>query len=169
MRVFDTDGNDYLDFKEFLMAMDISNCQTSELNFSPLQNFSPNFPASRVQADLGLQALRCRQRRIHRIDLKLCWKTVKSKKFRPEGDVHHHRDDGRHRRSEARRDPVRRSREPRASSHRQGEGRVSVLRPGQGQRRLPHQGPVFSNLIGRGPTRLGSHWSSVACANSLMP
>ena len=30
MRVFDTDGNDYLDFKEFLMAMDISNCQTSE-------------------------------------------------------------------------------------------------------------------------------------------
>ena len=33
MRVFDTDGNDFLDFKEFLMAMDISNCQTSE----PLQ------------------------------------------------------------------------------------------------------------------------------------
>ena len=30
MRVFDTDGNDFLDFKEFLMAMDISNCQTSE-------------------------------------------------------------------------------------------------------------------------------------------
>ena len=30
MRVFDTDGNNYLDFKEFLMAMDISNCQTSE-------------------------------------------------------------------------------------------------------------------------------------------
>ena len=29
MRVFDTDGNDFLDFKEFLMAMDISNCQTS--------------------------------------------------------------------------------------------------------------------------------------------
>ena len=30
MRVFDTDGNDFLDFKEFLMAMDISNCQTSK-------------------------------------------------------------------------------------------------------------------------------------------
>lgn len=30
LRVFDTDGNDFLDFKEFLMAMDISNCQTSE-------------------------------------------------------------------------------------------------------------------------------------------
>ena len=30
MRVFDTDGNNYLDFKEFLMAMDISNCLTSE-------------------------------------------------------------------------------------------------------------------------------------------
>ena len=27
--LFDTDGNDFLDFKEFLMAMDISNCQTS--------------------------------------------------------------------------------------------------------------------------------------------
>ena len=44
MRVFDTDGNDYLDFKEFLMAMDISNCQTSELYFS--QNFTLNFPPS---------------------------------------------------------------------------------------------------------------------------
>ena len=31
MTVFDTDGNDYLDFKEFLMAMDISNCQTSKI------------------------------------------------------------------------------------------------------------------------------------------
>ena len=30
MRVFDTDGNDFLDFKEFLMAMDIANCQTSK-------------------------------------------------------------------------------------------------------------------------------------------
>ena len=48
MRVFDTDGNDYLDFKEFLMAMDISNCQTSELYFSQLQNFTLNFPPSRV-------------------------------------------------------------------------------------------------------------------------
>ena len=33
MRVFDTDGNDFLDFKEFLMAMDISNCQTSRDTF----------------------------------------------------------------------------------------------------------------------------------------
>ena len=32
MRVFDTDGNDFLDFKEFLMAMDISNCQSSNLS-----------------------------------------------------------------------------------------------------------------------------------------
>ena len=32
MRVFDTDGNDFLDFKEFLMAMDISNCQTSKVS-----------------------------------------------------------------------------------------------------------------------------------------
>ena len=28
LRVFDTDGNDFLDFKEFLMAMNISNCHT---------------------------------------------------------------------------------------------------------------------------------------------
>ena len=28
---------------------------------------------------------------------------------------------------------------------------------------------VFSTLIGRGPTRLGSHWSSVAGASNLMP
>ena len=44
MRVFDTDGNDYLDFKEFLMAMDISNCQTSKTQlFSPPQNFILTF------------------------------------------------------------------------------------------------------------------------------
>ena len=28
LRVFDTDGNDFLDFKEFLMAMNICNCHT---------------------------------------------------------------------------------------------------------------------------------------------
>ena len=39
MRVFDTDGNDFLDFKEFLMAMDISNCQTSiEKDLFPSKN-----------------------------------------------------------------------------------------------------------------------------------
>ena len=38
MRVFDTDGNDFLDFKEFLMAMDISNCQTSKV----VKSYSPN-------------------------------------------------------------------------------------------------------------------------------
>ena len=28
MRIFDSDGNDYLDFKEFLLAVDIATCQT---------------------------------------------------------------------------------------------------------------------------------------------
>ena len=42
MRVFDTDGNDYLDFKEFLMAMDISNCQTSKVYFAQLFKSSPS-------------------------------------------------------------------------------------------------------------------------------
>ena len=53
MRVFDTDGNDYLDFKEFLMAMDISNCQTSELYFSQLQNFK-TLPRTFLQAESKL-------------------------------------------------------------------------------------------------------------------
>ena len=39
MRVFDTDGNDFLDFKEFLMAMDISNCQTSIEKENSIENF----------------------------------------------------------------------------------------------------------------------------------
>eukprot|EP00094_Tigriopus_californicus_P000624 TCALIF_00606-PA protein Name:"Similar to ncs-2 Neuronal calcium sensor 2 (Caenorhabditis elegans)" AED:0.38 eAED:0.38 QI:0/0.5/0/0.66/1/1/3/0/607 len=30
MRIFDSDGNDFLDFKEFLMAMDIATCDTEE-------------------------------------------------------------------------------------------------------------------------------------------
>jgi Ca2+-binding EF-hand superfamily protein len=30
MRIFDSDGNDYLDFKEFLLAMDIATCDTEE-------------------------------------------------------------------------------------------------------------------------------------------
>ena len=30
MRLFDSDGNGYLDFKEFLMAIDIATCQTEE-------------------------------------------------------------------------------------------------------------------------------------------
>ena len=38
MRVFDTDGNDFLDFKEFLMAMDISNCQSSNVTLSTISS-----------------------------------------------------------------------------------------------------------------------------------
>ena len=49
MRVFDTDGNNYLDFKEFLMAMDISNCQTSE----PLQPITT--PATSTMLHIALQ------------------------------------------------------------------------------------------------------------------
>ena len=49
MRVFDTDGNDFLDFKEFLMAMDISNCQTSE----PLHPI--NTPASSNMLHIVIQ------------------------------------------------------------------------------------------------------------------
>ena len=30
MRIFDSDGNGILDFKEFLMAIDIATCQTEE-------------------------------------------------------------------------------------------------------------------------------------------
>ena len=30
MRIFDSDGNDFLDFKEFLLAMDIATCETEE-------------------------------------------------------------------------------------------------------------------------------------------
>lgn len=30
MRIFDSDGNDFLDFKEFLMAIDIATCETEE-------------------------------------------------------------------------------------------------------------------------------------------
>ena len=30
MRIFDSDGNGFLDFKEFLMAIDIASCQTEE-------------------------------------------------------------------------------------------------------------------------------------------
>ena len=30
MRLFDIDGNGYLDFKEFLTAIDIATCQTEE-------------------------------------------------------------------------------------------------------------------------------------------
>ena len=30
MRIFDSDGNGFLDFKEFLMAIDIATCQTEE-------------------------------------------------------------------------------------------------------------------------------------------
>ena len=30
MRIFDSDGNDFLDFKEFLLAMDIATCDTEE-------------------------------------------------------------------------------------------------------------------------------------------
>ena len=30
LRIFDTDGNDFLSFKEFLQAMDIANCSTGE-------------------------------------------------------------------------------------------------------------------------------------------
>ena len=30
LRIFDTDGNGFLDFKEFLMAMDISQCESGE-------------------------------------------------------------------------------------------------------------------------------------------
>ena len=30
MRIFDCDGNGFLDFKEFLMAIDIATCQTEE-------------------------------------------------------------------------------------------------------------------------------------------
>jgi hypothetical protein len=30
LRIFDCDGNDYLDFKEFLMAMDIARCDSGQ-------------------------------------------------------------------------------------------------------------------------------------------
>ena len=30
LRIFDSDGNDYLDFKEFLLALDIATCETEE-------------------------------------------------------------------------------------------------------------------------------------------
>jgi Ca2+-binding EF-hand superfamily protein len=30
MRIFDSDGNGFLDFKEFLLAIDIATCQTEE-------------------------------------------------------------------------------------------------------------------------------------------
>ena len=30
LRIFDCDGNDYLDFKEFLMAMDIAKCDSGK-------------------------------------------------------------------------------------------------------------------------------------------
>lgn len=30
MRIFDSDGNGFLDFKEFIMAIDIASCQTEE-------------------------------------------------------------------------------------------------------------------------------------------
>ena len=30
LRIFDTDGNNFLSFKEFLQAMDIANCSTGE-------------------------------------------------------------------------------------------------------------------------------------------
>jgi Ca2+-binding EF-hand superfamily protein len=30
LRIFDCDGNDYLDFKEFLMAMDIARCDSGK-------------------------------------------------------------------------------------------------------------------------------------------
>ena len=30
LRIFDTDGNGFLDFKEFLMAMDISQCESGQ-------------------------------------------------------------------------------------------------------------------------------------------
>ena len=30
MRIFDSDGNGFLDFKEFLMAIDIATCQSEE-------------------------------------------------------------------------------------------------------------------------------------------
>ena len=34
LRIFDTDGNDFLSFKEFLLAMDIANCTTSRYIWS---------------------------------------------------------------------------------------------------------------------------------------
>ena len=38
LRIFDTDGNDFLSFKEFLLAMDIANCSTGKL-FKSTQYF----------------------------------------------------------------------------------------------------------------------------------
>ena len=38
LRIFDTDGNDFLSFKEFLLAMDIANCSTGRL-FKSTQYF----------------------------------------------------------------------------------------------------------------------------------
>ncbi len=35
-RIFDSDGNDFLDFKEFLMAVDIANRETGKLEEVPV-------------------------------------------------------------------------------------------------------------------------------------
>ena len=45
LRIFDTDGNDFLSFKEFLLAMDIANCSTSELKSSSFEPPSQIFAA----------------------------------------------------------------------------------------------------------------------------
>ena len=54
LRVFDTDGNDFLDFKEFLMAMDICNCQTSKADYPWC---CIRVGCSSGKAELGFQAL----------------------------------------------------------------------------------------------------------------
>ena len=43
LRVFDTDGNDFLSFKEFLQAMDIANCSTRKI----LKPYITCLPSSR--------------------------------------------------------------------------------------------------------------------------
>ena len=43
LRIFDTDGNGFLDFKEFLMAMDISQCESGQQSQNTtLLNLYPN-------------------------------------------------------------------------------------------------------------------------------
>ena len=41
-RIFDSDGNDYLDFKEYLMAIDIANRDTGQRSDTP-QNVMVTF------------------------------------------------------------------------------------------------------------------------------
>ena len=133
LRIFDTDGNDFLSFKEFLLAMDIANCSTSELKSSSFEPPLTNL-CSPGKAQLGIQALWHWQRRSG-------W---------PTGDGYHHADPRWHWGGQIRGGSGRRKRKPGSRSDTFRESCFAVRSSWPEQRRFVDEKRVCGQLH---PTR----------------